>query len=133
RYGARSGSRRRRRGGLERERCPAAQADGMRICTELPVRHAAHGGGDTQAPPGTVSDGSGVTADMAEMRRVDADRGQDLFVFVLDIAVEQKICRGRTGEPAVACKFGLELAGAPAGISERQQRMLWTSAEGNGP
>src|SRR5205085_1683140 len=53
---------------------------------------------------------------------------EDTIVFALDVSVEEKLGTGRTSQPAILGDLGFQLAGAPAGITERHQRVTRAAA-----
>ena len=55
---------------------------------------------------------------------IDADLAQRAQVFVLDVAAEDQVGIGGAMQPAIVLDFVLELPRRPAGITERQDRVL---------
>src|ERR1700728_1717277 len=53
--------------------------------------------------------------------RVDADAVDRFFPFRLIVDVEDDGVVGRRVQPGIGLDLGIELAGAPAGITQRQQ------------
>src|ERR1700735_829333 len=62
---------------------------------------------------------------------VDPDLAQRPRILFLDIAAEDQIGIGITMQPAIVLDFAFELACGPAGIAQRQDRMLRPRALGD--
>jgi diguanylate cyclase (GGDEF)-like protein len=99
-----------------------AAADRSRPRCRRPSPNALPSSPEAVAPASDVRRQSGVAGVADEVRGVDSDLRQRPLVFLLEIAIEQQIGVGRAVQPAVGGDFALELAGAPAGIAERQDR-----------
>ena len=63
---------------------------------------------------------------------LDAELADGALPFVVEAGVEEQILVGRGGEPAIGLDLGIELAGAPAGIAQRQQALARAAAAGDG-
>eukprot|EP01035_Chromulina_nebulosa_P044615 gene44615-60424_t len=59
---------------------------------------------------------------------IDADLAQGLQIFGIDVATEDQILIGSAMQPAIVLDLGLELAGRPARIAQRQNGMLGSAA-----
>src|SRR6516162_4021027 len=60
-----------------------------------------------------------------------ADLADGALPFVVELGIEEDGLVGRCGEPAIGLDLGIELTGAPAGISEREQTLARAGAAGD--
>ena len=72
-----------------------------------------------------------MTCFVREHTDVDPDLAQRAGIFFLDIAAEDQIGIGVTMQPAIILDFAFELACGPAGIAQRQDRVLRPGAFGD--
>src|SRR5512144_837153 len=62
---------------------------------------------------------------------IDADLAQRALVFFIDVVAEDQVRIGVAMQPAIVLDLALELARRPAGIAERQDRVLRSGALGD--
>src|ERR1700674_4316417 len=56
---------------------------------------------------------------------IDPDLAQRAEVFLLDIAAKDQIRIGVAMQPAIVLDFAFQLSRRPAGIAQREYRVLW--------
>src|SRR5712671_5814067 len=57
--------------------------------------------------------------------KVAGAAGEGALPDLVPLGVEHELVIGRGGEPVAPSDFAVELAGAPAGIADREQVFLW--------
>src|SRR5688572_33167829 len=74
---------------------------------------------------------SGVPGLVRQHAGIDADLAQRALVFFIDVVAEYQLRVGVAMQPAIVLDLVLELARRPAGIAQRQDRVLRSGALGD--
>src|SRR6202790_5591405 len=81
--------------------------------------------------PAMTSGALRVAGLVRQHARIDPDLAQRAEVFFLDVAAEDQVRIGIAMQPAIILDFGFQLSRRPAGIAEREDRMLGPGAPGD--
>ena len=73
----------------------------------------------------------GVARIVDEADRIDPDLAQGAPIFAVDLRIEDQLRVGRAIEPTIGMDLVFELPGRPAGVAEREQRLVGSGALGD--
>src|SRR6204780_845402 len=113
------------RGGL----CPPIPIDRRQMAGPRAVRVVARGLDQNRR---RAARNSGAAGFAGQRHQVDAELGQRELPFLGLVRAEHDVFVGVDAEPAIGLQLGVELAGTPAGIAQRQQAFLRPAALADG-